>query len=115
VQAKDRRNYLFYTCSIIVPEMHQKAAATPKVLIVLFLVCAVVCAQGASFASGHSHRHSSQHCCSLCHAGPLPLIQPAAASVVAPVLSMAWLEWSSGLDAPRLVLLAAGYSRAPPA
>jgi len=95
--------------------MSRKSVAVGRVLFALLLLCAVVCAQSASFASDYSHRHSSQHCCSLCHAGPLPLIQPAAVSSIAPVLSMAWLEWSLGLDAPHQVLLAAGFSRAPPA
>jgi hypothetical protein len=95
--------------------MPRKSVAAGRILFVLLLLCAVVCAQSASLASDYSHRHSSQHCCGLCHAGPLPLIQPTAVSAIAPVLSMAWLEWSLGLDAPHQVLLAAGYSRAPPA
>ncbi len=100
---------------VMITAMHQKWAIAGRALFVLLLLCSVLCAQSASFASEHSHPHSSQHCCSLCHAGPLPLIQAATASAFAPALSMAWLEWSSGLDAPHQVLLAAGYSRAPPA
>ena len=99
----------------MVSKMPNKATAAGKVLFVLVLLCAVVCAQSVSLASEHFHQHSTQHCCGLCHAGPLPLIQPTVTAAFAPVLSMAWMEWSTGLDAPHQILLAAGYSRAPPA
>lgn len=99
----------------MVNKMLSKAAAAGRVLLVLLLLCAVVCAQSVSLASEHFHQHSSQHCCGLCHAGPLPLIQPSVAAAFAPVLSVAWMEWSADLDTPHQVLLAAGYSRAPPA
>jgi hypothetical protein len=46
----------------------------------------------------------------------MPLL-PSTVSAVAfvPVLPLAWLEWFSGLDTLREVLLTAGESRAPPA
>lgn len=100
---------------IMVIKMPQKATAAGRVLLVLLLLCAVVSAQSVSLVSEHLHQHSSHHCCLLCHAGPLPLIQPAVTTAFAPVLSMAWLEWSAGLNAPHQVWLAAGDSRAPPA
>jgi hypothetical protein len=99
----------------MVPKMPKKATAAGRVLLVLLLLCAVICAQAVSLASEHFHQHSSQHCCGRCHAGPLPLIQPTVEAAFAPTLSMAWMEWSAGLDAPHQVLLAAGGSRAPPA
>jgi hypothetical protein len=101
--------------SIMVPKMPNKATAAGRVPLVLLLLCAVVCAQAASLASEHFHQHASQHCCGLCHAGPLPLIQPSVTTALAPTLSVAWIEWSGSLDAPHQVLFAAGYSRAPPA
>jgi hypothetical protein len=87
--------------------------AAGKVFLAFLLICAVLSAQTASFAIDH-HSHSSQHCCRLCHAGPLSLVQPAASSAVAPSLSVVWLESASGLDSLHTVSLAAGGSRAPP-
>jgi hypothetical protein len=85
-----------------------------RTLLVLLFLCAVVSAQSASFASEHLHQHSSQHCCRLCHAGPLPLLQPATSASLAPILALAWLSSSFDLLTPHEVLLAASSSRAPP-
>jgi hypothetical protein len=89
--------------------------AARRISLVLFLMCAVVCVQAASIASEHFHQHSSQHCCGLCHAGPLAFIQTVTMAALTPVLSQAWLELPHGSDSAHEVLLAAGYSRAPPA
>src|SRR6266568_2029559 len=50
---------------IMVPKMPNKATAAGRVLLVLLLLCAVICAQGASLASEQFHQHASQHCCGL--------------------------------------------------
>ena len=85
------------------------------ILLVLLLLSAVICAQATSLLSEQLHQHSSQHCCGLCHIGPLPFLQPAVAAYIAPVLAAARFEWSHKLDAPHDVMLTAGYTRAPPA
>jgi hypothetical protein len=94
--------------------VHTRTAAR-RISLILFLMCAVVCLQTASIASEPFHQHSSQHCCGLCHAGPLPFLQTTVTASVAPVLAQTWLEQSSGLTSAHDVLLAAGSSRAPPA
>jgi hypothetical protein len=94
--------------------MHPEGMTTRRLFLVLLLIGALLCAQAASLASEHSHAHSTQHCCTLCHSGPLPFIQPAMAAGLTPGTSIAWLEWSSGLDAPHDTLLSSGSSRAPP-
>ena len=100
----------------MVSKMPQKATAVRNVLLVLFLLCAVVNAQTASLAFGHLHQHSSdQHCCGLCHSGPLPLIQSSMAAAFAPSLTVMWMEASGCSTAPYQVLLTAADSRAPPA
>jgi len=86
-----------------------------RVLLVVALLCTVVCAQAASLISEQFHQHSSQHCCALCHIGPLPFLQPASATYQAPVLATEWFPWSVELDTPHEVLLPSGYSRGPPA
>ncbi|MGA2329500.1 MAG: hypothetical protein ABSH05_24850 [Bryobacteraceae bacterium] len=84
-------------------------------LFVCLLLCAVMCAQAASLASEHAHGSFSQHCCPLCHVGPLPFVQPVIAAALLPVLRVAWLECSFEPGSAHEVLLAAGSSRAPPA
>src|SRR5689334_8037892 len=95
--------------------MYSESPAARRILLLLFLLCALVLTQTTSLASEHLHQHSSQHCCGLCHSGPLPFVQPAVASSFAPMQSVAWLRNSAGLDAPHEVILTAGSSRAPPA
>jgi hypothetical protein len=81
---------------------------------VLMLLCALMCAQTVWQASEYSHKHSSQHCCGLCHAEPLPYLQ-ADPAPFAPVLSVEWLNGSPDLNAMRPAPIAEGHSRAPPA
>src|SRR5438270_9402555 len=100
--------------------MSDQARSAARLALVLLLMCAVVCAQAASLASEHSHQHSSQphssqHCCGLCHAGPLPFLQPIVPVALAPMVALAWLPSAADLDSPRELLLSAGFSRAPPA
>jgi hypothetical protein len=95
--------------------MARRARWDGRVVLVLFLLVATVCAQTHALAFEHQH-HSSGHCCLLCHAGPLPLLQSRiSAAAVAPVLSTIWLALSGGIETPREALLSAASSRAPPA
>jgi hypothetical protein len=92
--------------------MHSRAAATVSLL--LLLLCAMLSAQTASIACEPFHQHSSQHCCGLCHAGPLHFVQPSITAAIAPVFAPAWLEVQDRSGAPRELLFTAGSSRAPP-
>src|SRR5450631_2004884 len=83
-------------------------------LLVLLFLCALMCAQSASFVSEHSHRHASQHCCLLCHSGPLPLLQPVTSTGISPMLAVAWLSLSGDFDTPHEGPHTPGSSRAPP-
>jgi len=82
---------------------------------IFLLLCAVVCAQTASLTSEHAHECFSQHCCGLCHAGPLPFVQPVIAAGFLPVLQVVWLERSFDAGSAHEALPASGSSRAPPA
>jgi uncharacterized membrane protein len=90
-----------------------QAHRTLRALFVLLFLCAVICAQTASFASEHSHNRS-EHCCGLCHIGPLPLLEPVTSAGFTPILAVAWLSCSGDFDAPHEAVLRAGSSRAPP-
>ena len=80
---------------------------------VMLLLCAVVCAQAVSLEQVHSH--SSQHCCGLCHTGPLPFEPISIGAAGLPALALIWLAVSDDCDGVREILAAASSSRAPPA
>jgi hypothetical protein len=91
-----------------------RSRAAVRISLLLLLLCTTLCAQTASVASEQFHQHSSQHCCGLCHAGPLPFLTPSTSSAPAPAFAPAWLEVQDRSGAPREALLASGSSRAPP-
>jgi hypothetical protein len=80
----------------------------------MLLLCGTVAAQSHALDAAHE-AHEAQHCCMLCHFGPLPLVKAAAPSAPSPLLAVAWLEPSPAFEPVRDVLLATGSSRAPPA
>ena len=93
--------------------MRSRTAAGISLLVLL--LCAVVCAQASSLACDFHQHSGSQHCCGLCHTGPLPLIQPSLSTGIVPAFASVWLDRQDRPGAPRDALLTAGSSRAPPA
>jgi hypothetical protein len=93
--------------------MSRKPAGS-RLAFVLLLMCAIICAQAASLASEHFHQHSSQHCCGLCHVGPMPFLRAAVFAGPAPMVTLAWISRACDFDTDHEVLLTAGDSRAPP-
>ena len=81
----------------------------------LCILCLVVWAQSSAVALQHSEHHSSEHCCLLCHAGPLPFLQTGVAVSLVPSLPVAWFATASDFQDTHDVLIATGCSRAPPA
>ena len=96
------------------PQMALREFCRRRALLVLCVLCLVVWAQSSALALQHSEHHSSEHCCLLCHAGPLPFLQSTIAISLAPILPVAWfapaIEVPNTHDAP----IAIGSSRAPP-
>ncbi|HKE25473.1 MAG TPA: hypothetical protein VKB88_24105 [Bryobacteraceae bacterium] len=86
-----------------------------RALLVLCILCLVVWAQSSALALQHSEHHSSEHCCLLCHAGPLPFLQTTVAISLAPVLPVAWFASAIEVADTHDVLIATSCSRAPPA
>jgi hypothetical protein len=84
-----------------------------RAIVVLLFLCAVVCAQTASLALEH-REHSSEHCCWLCHIGPLPFLQAGPVAHIAPVVALAWFAPLPEAVAAHETLLSAASSRAPP-
>ena len=86
-----------------------------NLLLIVLLLCATLGAQANSLASEQESHKGSQHCCRLCHMGPVPILTAATVAVVAPTFSVVWVTPHRAPGAPREVLLAAAPSRAPPA
>jgi hypothetical protein len=85
-----------------------------RVLLVLFLLCSTVYAQSSALDLENGHHHSPEHCCTLCHIGPLPFLHGVASAYVPPVLSVVWVAAAAQLDLACQVLLSNDSSRAPP-
>src|SRR5581483_7644913 len=58
---------------------------------VLLVLCLLALAQVSAFASANEQHHSQDHCCLLCHVGPLPFLQTNVSAVVMPLLASVWL------------------------
>jgi len=82
---------------------------------VLLLLCLFLVAQSTAFASATRPHHAEDHCCLLCHVGPLPFLNTNVSAVAVPVLSMVWMESAPDLILAHEVFLSTSYSRGPPA
>src|SRR3954452_9557659 len=85
-----------------------------RALLALLFLVALVCAQTASLAGEYGHSHSGDHCCALCHAGPLPFLQDSRVAAPVPFTVALWIGVPADAEFPREVLLTAGSTRAPP-
>jgi hypothetical protein len=92
------------------PQFHGRG----RTLTILFLLCLTVWAQSASLAALHDQQHSTNHCCLLCHVGPVPFLQTVGTFAVAPVQPVGWLAPQPVFQAVHDVLRPARSSRAPP-
>jgi hypothetical protein len=86
-----------------------------RYLYVLLLLCLLLVAQSAAFASANEQHHSQDHCCLLCHVGPLPFVHTNSTAVVMPNLSMVWLDPPPDFVATHDVQHSTTSSRGPPA
>jgi hypothetical protein len=85
-----------------------------KTLLVLLLLSLAVWTQSSAFASLSGPHHAPDHCCLLCHLGPLPFLKPAITCAVTPVFFSAGLAATPDFNPAREVPPAAASSRAPP-
>jgi hypothetical protein len=86
-----------------------------RLLVVLLLLCLTMVAQSSALSAQSESHHSPDHCCLLCHVGPLPFLQTSVAAVLAPVFQVVWLAPLAHFDTPSDILLVPTSSRAPPA
>jgi hypothetical protein len=86
-----------------------------KRLFVLLLIAGVFITQTSSVSIDNLHRHSSQHCCGLCHAGTVSPATPAATIAIAPSASVAWSAAVVEIDTECDEVARSTHPRAPPA
>jgi hypothetical protein len=86
-----------------------------RTLLVLALVCLTLCGQSLALASQEESHHAPDHCCLLCHVGPLPFLQTAVTATVTPIFLVAWLAPVPDFELAHQAPLFASSSRGPPA
>ncbi|MGD0772344.1 MAG: hypothetical protein ABSC05_05925 [Candidatus Solibacter sp.] len=86
-----------------------------KALLIVLLLCVTGAAQFAALVSERETHHASDHCCLLCHAGPLQFLEVSASAGLAPVFEVVWLTPASEVATAHDVQLPASPARAPPA
>ena len=92
-----------------------RAAGWERSAFILFLLCVIVFAQVAALACQFDQHGPSDHCCLLCHVGPLALLPPSVPAAPAPAAPAGWRAASPVSELAREMPLAASSSRAPPA
>lgn len=85
-----------------------------KVILVLLLAVGIPCSQFAALAESHSPNHSS-HCCGICHAGHLTVLQAAERFGFLPSTCLSWYRPAEEVSRAVDLSVDAGHSRAPPA
>ncbi len=86
-----------------------------KALLIVLLLCVTGVAQFAALAGETESHHSSDHCCLLCHMGPLHFVEASASAGLAPVFAVVWLTPAAAVATAHDVQLSASPARAPPA
>jgi hypothetical protein len=86
-----------------------------KALLIVLLLCVTGVAQFAALIGQPETHRSSDHCCLLCHVGPLPFLEASESSAVAPVFEVVWLTPALEIATTHDALLPSSPARAPPA
>jgi len=78
-------------------------------------VCLTLLGQSLALDSQEESHHAPDHCCLLCHVGPLPFLQTTPTATVTPVFLVVWLAPTPDFEPAPTALLFATSSRGPPA
>ena len=95
--------------------MARKAGLDRRGALVVLLLGVIVFAQVAALACQFDQHGPSDHCCLLCHVGPLALLPPSVPVMLAPAAPAGWRATSPVSQLAREMPQAASSSRAPPA
>jgi len=86
-----------------------------RVIVLIWALCAMLLAQFAAFTVSSQIHQAGEHCCLLCHVGPLPFLHGAVALAITPLFPAAWLESQPEFQAPPEPQGVTRASRGPPA
>jgi len=86
-----------------------------RTLLVLCMLCLAVWGQCSALALEHHEHHATDHCCLLCHVGPLPFLQTNVSAAPVPVLPVARVAFAADFQDVVDFLIPTSSSRAPPA
>ena len=86
-----------------------------KALFIVLLLCVTGVAQFAALVGEPESHHSADHCCLLCHMGPLHFLEASASAGLAPVFAVVWLTPAADEGSAHDVQLPSSPARAPPA
>jgi hypothetical protein len=95
--------------------MTRKIHCDRRLLVVLILLCVTILAQSSALSAQSEAHHSPDHCCLLCHVGPVPFLQTSVSALLAPVFQVVWLAPPAHFETTSDVRLVPSPSRAPPA
>ena len=96
--------------------MLREGTTIRRLVLTLLVLWVTLSAQSAALdAAGVETHNASQHCCVVCHIGPVPVLPAAITTVVAPVSAPLWLAGCDAHPVLHEVLLSSAATRAPPA
>ncbi len=81
---------------------------------VLFVLCLTALGQCCAIAAEHEQHGPNEHCCLLCHIGPLASLDAAVPTCTAPVDSVTWIPAPAESASPHEAPVSRSSSRAPP-
>jgi hypothetical protein len=82
--------------------------------LILLLVCLTLAGQSLALNHEQETHHAQDHCCLLCHVGPLPFLQTTVAASIAPIFLVIWLAPALHTQRHPHLMLSAISSRGPP-
>jgi hypothetical protein len=94
--------------------MAQACRYLGKLALMLLIVCGTLSSQAAWAAPAHDHPGSPEHCCAMCHAGHLPLLEAVQVVQLLPPAHADWFYFSDTCQLERDGLSVHELSRAPP-
>jgi hypothetical protein len=85
-----------------------------KLALVALIAWGTLASQAAWITPSHTHESSPEHCCAICHAGHLLLVEPVAATAILPPSAIAWFRPAAECPHQQDAPVFPSHSRAPP-
>jgi hypothetical protein len=85
-----------------------------RLLVILVVLCVTVLSQSSALSAPRESHQAPDHCCLLCHVGPLPFLQTSVSTAWAPVFQVVWRASPATFETLADFRLVPCPSRAPP-